>query len=259
MALLNRLDALCAPVSGPSPHFRDGGGDSTDLTDFESELKRLSAVNDELMRDMLSDDTSVATPPDSAADPEELELLRQENAELRLRLQELEALGAGEGDELWLERQREYEMLLEEKSEVIRGLHQQIHESQALAGGSTNPADGGAETGQAEEILRLKREMDEQRKQLDQDEADMMAQMRQMEMQMAKERAEMARQRLEVQRQKAELAREIENAARDPELHERLKSLRRPESRGSFTLPPVDEQTPKSQQNSSGFFRRIFG
>lgn len=260
MALLNRMDALCAPVSGPSPHFRDGGADSLEFDDFDAEMKRLSAANDELLRDVLSDDTPVAPAHD---DREELTLIRLENAELKARVQELEALAAGQGEELWQERQREYEMLLEEKSEVIRNLHQQMqemHESVSL--GETAPASqagSGIKVGQAEEILRLKREMEEQRKQLEQDEADMMAQMRQMEVAMAKDRAEMARQRQEVQRQKAELAREIENAARDPELQERLKNLRRPESRASFTQPSADPPPAKPDQKSSGFLRRIFG
>ena len=65
---------------------------------------------------------------------QDLELLRRENAELRAHIQELcrrqEESGAG-GDQGWEERQREFEGLLEEKSEVIRSLHQKIQELQA--------------------------------------------------------------------------------------------------------------------------------
>jgi hypothetical protein len=105
--------------------------------------------------------------------------------------------------------------------------------------------------------------MEDQRRQLEQDEEEMMAQMRQMELTMAKERAEMARQRQEVQRLQADLAREIENSVRDPELRERLHSLRRthePKQTPAPTLVPPAVQTPKpNDQKSSGFFRRIFG
>lgn len=237
------------------------------LTDFDDELRQLSAANQELLAEFHR------TEPDQAgnaiaravelapADAEVLERLRLENAELKARVQELEALGAGQGEELWLERQREYEMLLEEKSEVIRELHQRIQESQecAIGGEAPAPAGGasGVRLGQAEEILRLKREMEEQRRQLEQDEEDMMAQMRQMEMTMAKERAEMARQRQEVQRLQAELTREAEQSSRDPELRERLNSLRRNQEPrpGSNS---TEKQPPKAEK-SSGFLSRLFG
>ena len=62
-------------------------------------------------------------------------LLRGENAELRARLEELEqALQTPESsEETWAERQKEYEALLEEKSEVIRSLHMKIQELQEVA------------------------------------------------------------------------------------------------------------------------------
>jgi hypothetical protein len=203
------------------------------------------------------------------ADNEQLEMLRIENAELKLRVQELEALGSGKGEELWQERQREYELLVEEKSEVIRALHQKIQElqeQQESAIGGPVPASPshssnlGSSTrlGQAEEILRLKREIEDQRKQLEQDEKDMMSQMRQMEMTMARERAEMARQRQEVQRIQADLAREIEQSSRNPELKERLNSLRRTQDKPASGATPGPAVKPE-EQKTSGFFRRIFG
>lgn len=239
------------------------------LNDFEDELNRLSAENQQLLDEFQNaDDAQANCAIDQAAflapaHGEELDVLRLENAELRARVQELEALGTGQSEDAWLERQREYEMLLEEKSEVIRGLHQKMQEMQeaqeSAIGGDTpvQPCPGGSSTrlGQAEEILRLKRELEEQRKQLEQDEEDMMAQMREMELSMAKERAEMARQRQEVQRLQSDLNREIEQSGRDPELKERLNNLRqaRPKSAAEHPARAAD------QQKSSGFFRRIFG
>lgn len=279
MALLERLGVLRASPSAPDDHNPDEGADDNfALNDFEEELKRLSAVNQELLHeyqqhDEPRGDRTIASAVGLApADAEEMELLRLENAELKARIQELEALKAGKGEELWLERQREYEMLLEEKSEVIRGLHQKIQEvleaQESAIGGSDNaPANtnhassvscSGTRLGQAEEILRLKREIEDQRRQLERDEEEMMAQMRQMELTMAKERAEMARHRQEVQRLQADLAREIEQSSRDPELRERLNNLRRTqEPRPPSGATPTPAAKP--EQRSSGFFRRIFG
>ncbi len=258
MAPVNRLDAVHASTATLThqgdPEF--GDPDQFALTDFEAELKRLSAANQELLDEFQQPDAQEAAPADTG----ELEELRRENAELRARLEELESLVSGQSEEVWVERQREYEMLLEEKSEVIRCLHQKIQDAQeSVSLGDAPPASSGASAtrlGQAEEILRLKRELDEQRKQLEQDEEDMMGQMRQMEITMAKERAEMARQRQEVQRQQSDLAREIEQSGRDPELRERLNTLRRQSD--PKLKPPTDEPAPAAQQGS-GFFRRMFG
>ncbi len=233
-------------------------GEQFEFNEFEEELKRLSAANQELLEEFHhpTDEKAPAEPS------EDLERLRQENAELKGRIRELEALVDGRGEELWVERQRAYEALMEEKSEVIRGLHQKIQEMQESVdlGEAPAPAPMASATrlGQAEEILRLKRELEEQRRQLEQDEEDMMTQMRQMEMAMAKERAEMARQRQEAQRLKAELNREIEQTARDPQLKERLNTLRRKVDSKQADAD-VKPTTDKPDQKSSGFFRRIFG
>jgi hypothetical protein len=267
MAPINHVDAMRAsPSVAPGHDKEDGADDLLRLNDLEEELKRLSAANEQLLEEFQQMDVEASSAVDLAtphADADELERLRQENVVLHARVQELEALGAGQGEELWLERQREYEVLLEEKSEVIRGLHQKIQDAQqaqeSAIGGESAPAGGascsGTRLGQAEEILRLKRELEEQRRQLEQDEQDMMAQMRQMEMTMAKERAGLARQQQEVQRLQADLAREIETSSRDPELRERLHSLRRTQE----SKPAAVKTAQPNGQANSGFFRRIFG
>lgn len=264
MAAKNRVDAFCAPPPPASPRKLPAEDESFELSELESELKRLSAVNEQLLSGLHEPgDTADASP---LSQNDEVELLRLENAELKARLQELEAVPQGSSEEFWQERQREYEMLLEEKSEVIRGLHQRIHELQESR---SSPKEPGAPaetvalpTGQAEEILRLKREIEDQRKQLRQDEEDMMAQLRQMELTMARERAEMARQRQEIQRLQSELAREMELSNRDPELRDRLHNLRRNQDgkqADKKAPPPAPAPAPAQEQKSSSFFRRIFG
>ena len=283
MAPVQPLDARRAsPSPLGQPHHQDRQDDFVSLDDFDEEIKRLSAANQQLLEtlngqndshaedallgaDQQAVDALVSAVGLTPASAEQLEMLRLENGELRNRVEQLEALGYGKAELTWLERQREYEMLLEEKSEVIRGLHQKIQEAQESAiGGNAPPAPGGSGTGsalgsalrlgQAEEILRLKRDMEEQRRQLEQDEEALMMQMRQMELTMARERAEMARQRQEIHRLQAEVSREIEQSSRDPELRERLNSLRRTQD-----AKPAATPTPPAAEKSSGFFRRIFG
>jgi hypothetical protein len=267
MPTASRLDAMRASVASVPHHDPESIlDDAIDFGDFEEEMKRLSAANAELVQ-QFGADTAVEGP--ALTDADEVALLRLENAELKARLQELEAIRSGQGEELWLERQREYETLLEEKSEVIRNLHQKIQEIQESAIGGCDVPYGsstsvsGTGLGQAEEILRLKREMEDQRRQLEQDEEEMMGQMRQMELTMAKERAEMARQRQEMLRVQTDLAREIENSTRAPELRERLQSMRRT-SDPKQTPPPIPlagaaKPTPTKEPQQSGLLRRIFG
>jgi hypothetical protein len=66
----------------------------------------------------------------------------------------------------------------------------------------------------------------------------------------------MARQRQEVQRLQADLTREIEQSSRDPELKERLNSLRRTQEPKPTAAAPA---AARPEQKSSGFFRRMFG
>ncbi len=123
MSPVNRLDAVRASLTYV-PHQEHAADEAFELDDFEAELQRLSAANQELMDQFqipAEPAPEDAPPKDANADDVLAELLR-ENAELKARVQELEAAPSGD-EEQWLERQREYEMLLEEKSEVIRSLH----------------------------------------------------------------------------------------------------------------------------------------
>ncbi len=205
----------------------------------------------------------------SIAEPEEITLehyqsLQIENAELRTHVEELERLlAAANGNEGWAERQREYENLLDEKSEVIRTLHYRIQEleAQSAAGAATTLTE---DLPDAENLLRLKRDLEEQRLQLQEDEDAMTEQMRQMELALSRDRAELARQRLEIQRLQADLNREIETATRDPGLRDRLASLQqvsRPKSSVELKSPEHGQapSSGESNQKKSGFFRRVFG
>ena len=133
-----------------------------DFDDFAEELKRLSAVNQELLSEAHSDEEAdhLVEPlaAQSFTEAEELLMLRHEVAALRERIQELELLAqpsADSAEETWLERQREYETLLEEKSEVIRGLHQKMQELQEQDRPTDN-SDGSVRTGgQGEENLAV--------------------------------------------------------------------------------------------------------
>ena len=199
---------------------------------------------------------------------EEVEMLRGENAALRAKADELEqmlVLAAQDSEERWAERQREYESLLEEKSEVIRGLHLKIAELRERAASPPAPiveADPNEPTPDRQDLLRLKRELEEERRQMETDEESMMAQMRQMEMALAKDRAEMARQRAEVQRLQEDLKHDLETASRDGGLRERLNALQRRASSSTAARPAVNQDTPppvQSPAGKSGLFRRIFG
>jgi hypothetical protein len=106
--------------NGVAPH---SPGDS-DLLNVEGrlqeEMRRLAAINQELLGKTSPEPQALA-----AEEPDELARLRAENGQLRARVEELEQAlqAASPGEVTWLERQKEYETLLEEKSEVIRGLH----------------------------------------------------------------------------------------------------------------------------------------
>ena len=211
----------------------------------------------------------------------ELEQFRRENEELRSLVVELEqALRHHSGPEDWESRQREYESLLEEKSDLIRNLHRKVkaleeeltkREDAPKAAPAEQNLAGGA-VPREEELMTLSEELERERRQLKEDEEALMEQMREMEVQMAKERADMARQRNELQRLQNDLRHELELATRDATLRERLAPLQRRHQdistrRGGApaTLNQQNGQAPQPQpaqpepEKKSGLFRRLFG
>jgi chromosome segregation ATPase len=221
-----------------------------------------------------------------AADPLELEGLRAENAELRSIIAELRQLvdeAATKGEETWAERQKEYETLLDEKTETIRVQAEKIQELE-------NRPPPGPATPKEEELLAMseelererctlqqeRRQLEEDRNQLAEDEQTMTQQMREMEVQMAKERADMARQKTELQRIHDEIRHELEKIERNGQLNQRLGQLRQryqevsarsggggESSAGMQGLPPVAQTEPDSKgdpkKRDSGLLRRFFG
>jgi len=216
-----------------------------------------------------------ARPAPAPASSPETEELKAENQELRTLVAELEeslaaasAQGGGGGgakDASWEDREREYEALLEEKSEKIREL---FSKNQELEKQVTSGSGGGAAAAPAretppdnEELLALsdelerercqieqeRRTIDEDRRQLREDEESMMRQMREMELQMAKERAELARQRNELQRLHGEIRHELELAQRDAAVNERLKLLQR--RHREVSGEPADDPAPTKKSN----------
>src|SRR5207245_2021859 len=121
------------------------------------------------------------------------ELLRGENAALQAKVEELEQMltvASQEAEERWSQRQAEYESLLEEKSEVIRTLHQKMADlrERASSGGSAAvaaPTANRADAPDRQELIRLKEELEEERQRIGEDEESMMSQLRQMEMTLA--------------------------------------------------------------------------
>ncbi|MBM4068211.1 MAG: hypothetical protein FJ271_04620 [Planctomycetes bacterium] len=218
---------------------------SDELLDDEqlrAEMSRLMAAN----RELVSGNNAEHFPTNASG---EVEKLRAENAELRACLEEME--------NAWQERQREFDSLLDEKTEVIRGLHLKLKDvSEPAPVRHADPAD-------INEVARLKRELEEQRRQLMEDEEALKEQMREMELAMSRERAEMARQRSQVNRLQAEIHHEAETSARDSGLRERLSSLRRSQSAPAVSSvsqgASVSQPTPLPSKNTTGFFRRMFG
>ena len=197
---------------------------------------------------------------------DELGSSRSENAALRARVLRLEEV-LNEHDQQanasWAEREKEYESLLEEKSEVIRSLHLKMQEGQSGTA---------AEVPREEELLALSDELERERAQLKEDEETLMKQMREMEVQMSHDRADIARQRTELQRLQNEIQHELEMAARDQTLRDRLAPLQRKQQdlanrRGTAPATGLtDEDTPAVARRAAtppgkkgGLLRRIFG
>jgi chromosome segregation ATPase len=216
---------------------------------------------------------------------EELAQLRDENEQLRALCTELEQAlqeaTAQHGDPNYEDRIREFEALLEEKTETIRELHQQLQTAQATIGDleaerNSKPRPAGP-TPREEELLNLSEELERERRQLQEDEETLMQQMREMEMSMARERAEMARQRNDLQRVQSEVRHELERLERNGALQSKIDGLKsklhdatarrgmansagaasgQQQARSPATPPPLTE-APK--RDGGGLFGRLFG
>ncbi|MCS6977628.1 MAG: hypothetical protein NZM31_11565 [Gemmatales bacterium] len=146
--------------------------------------------------------------------------LRQENERLKQSLEQARArLEKAEQTIGQMQaREADYERLLEEKTDLIRQLHQELQEAgRRRPEGSTIPNE--------EELIALHQELEREREQLKQDEEALMAQVREMEIQMSRERADLARQKNELMRLQNELKHQLELASRDAQLRERLGPL----------------------------------
>jgi chromosome segregation ATPase len=170
----------------------------------------------------------------------ELETLRSENTELRALCAELEQAlqeatqqpAGSPGD--WEEKVREYEALLDEKTETIRQLHLQLQHAQDAVAEAENralqadaaPLPPTGPVPREDELLALSEELERERRQLQEDEQTLMEQMRQMEVSMARERAEMARQRNDLQRLYGEIRHELERLERNGALQSKIDGLK---------------------------------
>ncbi len=195
-----------------------------------SGAEELAAQDPELLKTLGISPAGAADAPASEADA-----LLAENVELREIIADLKAQLEGTEQRIgaqFADRNKEYDQLLDEKSQMIRDLHLQIQE---LEQQPTVPA-----TPKEEELLALseelerercqlqqeRRALEEERKQFTEDEQIMTQQMREMEVQMARERADFARQRSELNRIQDEIRRELENIERNGLLNQRLGQLR---------------------------------
>jgi hypothetical protein len=228
-------------------------------------------------------------PPAAEDDPVLLDEMRKENDSLRSIVAELTQLleeTTSKGNESLGEHEQEYEAMLEDKSENIRRLHEEIQGLEAQLAGEPPPGAGAGELGSggdphaelsalADELEQERVAMQRQTKQLEgdrmqlrEDEESMMRQMREMEMQMSKERAELARQRNELTRLHSEIRHELELATRDAEVNKRLDLLRRraePEVAEEKPAPKPGKKSARGEEKKprpnkeTGLFRRFFG
>lgn len=283
---------MARPLSGVDPQSNGANGDlaarilrdlNLDPSVMHSERQNLDTMENA----SLGTDSGEPVTGNSAA---ELAHLRDENQQLRGLISELEhhlegLTGPGSTDAARAHQTKEMESLLEEKSEVIRGMHAKIVELQEdmakvheeLAKTQEELAKKPAPrpiTPQEEEVIRIHEENERERRQLQEDEESMMKQMREMEIQMAKERAEIARQRNEMQRLHAEIRHELELAARDSALRERLAPLQRrhqdvmirrgssPGAQSNGAAAPGQAPSQSGEQTGarkeSGLLRRLF-
>jgi hypothetical protein len=213
----------------------------------------------------------------------ELNLLQNENAQLRKLCSELEqALHEAsqfpeqQGVD---ERLREYEALLEEKSDTIRQLHQELQNAHSIVADMEaqlnealeNKPPAGPAPGE-QELLTLSEELERERRQLQEDEQTLMEQMRVMEVSMARERAEMARQRNDLARLQSDIRHELERLEKSGAAVRKMEELKRqfadatnrrglavsaPTNQSAAKEPPQQQQSPPKKDN--GLMGRLFG
>jgi hypothetical protein len=255
-----------------------GSLDKTSDEENEEILQRVRQEEEAKPKDRRDDE--------DAGSSEELEKVTAENQELRSIIAELkqcleEQTSQGKPEQSWEDREREYEAMIEQKSDAIRELHLRVQDLEKQASESGGGGSGD-EAPEQEELLALSDELERERCQLEQerqsldadrrqlreDEESMMRQMREMELQMAKERAELARQRTELQRMHSEIRHELELAQRDAAVRERLEKLQR---RHQQADPSSGEEEPRKKSGqtavnkpskgsgSTGIFGRLFG
>jgi type I site-specific restriction endonuclease len=252
-----------AASHGPS---REG----LNLDSIKDELRRLSAANQELLESFSGREAAAARTVRSSP-TETIDRLTQENAELKRRIVDLEGELANLAPESWTEQQREqqrnFEQLLDEKSEIIRTLN---HKLQSL----TESGNFGGNDYEQEKLQALAADLQARDEQLRADEEAMQMQVREMEMRMSRERAELARQKAQIDRLHSDLERELEVASRDPNLRDRLRSLQRsgdarprPSTQPSLPARPATPSTLDPAASNSGapvnesrsVLRRMFG
>lgn len=260
------------PLKGPGGASKPWDNEDL-LTKEEERLRQASSAG-------FSERESAAG---GAADAEFVQKLEAENNELRAIVgelqQELEAV-SGKSAHDWTERQKEYESLLDEKTELIRQLHVRIQEMEEAAQ-QMDEQSRRPPTPKEEELIAMsdelereraqlqqeRRKLEEEKRQLREDTEVMNQEMRQMEVQMAKERADLARQRSEMGRISEEIKHELDRIERDRGLTDRLAQLRqrhvdslkgRSGGQGpgpSAGAPPPPADDPK--KDSSGLLRRF--
>lgn len=222
--------------------------------------------------------------------PTEADKLRDENAQLRALCVELEQAlheatqHAPLGDADVEERLREYEALLEQKSEMIRQMHQDLQRSQAtvadlenqLASHTSSRPTYSGPAPREDDLMRLAEELERERRQLQEDEQTLMEQMREMEVSLAKERAEIARQRNDLQRLQVEITHELDRLEKCGAVQSKIDQLRAklhdatsrrgmsPGAGGQTGARPTGQQgqeqtNEQKQPGKPGFLGRLFG
>lgn len=246
--------------------------------EFQNKLLRLKAdLQGGAAPATLEDLLKEAPSPSSNGEPAsvQVEELRRENERLRMNLEQLRNRAAQferEG-ELWRAREKEYEMMLEEKSELIRQLHQEARVQQPVAKSTDGPSE--------DELVALHQELQRERAMLEEDRLALEEQFRQSEIQMSKERAEIAKLRADVNRMQNEVKRQMEILEREAKVRGEMSNFMRlreelqtnanrtPGGRPTPTpgssptpipdLPAMDRRAPEGGQKSrASFFGGLF-